>query len=59
MDKNGKRNLGWSERHEVAAQAVYERMIAAGIPCEKDGRPNWTAIVLYALQQTAKDKVKS
>lgn len=57
MDKNGKQTFRWSERHQVAAQRVYEQMVSDGIPCEKDGRPNWTTVVLYALQQTAKSKV--
>lgn len=52
--KEGKRNIGWSPRHEDALQAVYRQMREAGIPCERAGKPNMTVIVQYALEQQAK-----
>lgn len=50
----GKRNIGWTPRHETALQEVYKQMIALGIPCERGGQPNTTAILQYALEQAAK-----
>lgn len=44
----------WTERHEQALQAVYEQMREAGIPCEHNGKPNVSAIIQYALEQTAR-----
>lgn len=49
-----KRNIGWTPRSEAAMKEVYAQMLAAGIPCERDGEPNVTAIIQYALEQTAK-----
>ena len=51
---NDKKNLGWTPQHETALLAVYEQMRAAGIPCERNGKPNATMIVQYALEQQAK-----
>lgn len=51
---DNKRTIGWTPIHEDALQAVYEQMRAAGIPCERAGKPNVTAIIQYALEQTAK-----
>lgn len=47
-------NISWTLRSEAALQAVYQQMRAAGIPCERAGKPNVTAIIQYALEQTAK-----
>lgn len=52
----GRVNVYWTERHEQALRAVYEYMLARGIPCERNGVPSYSAIILYALQQTAKQK---
>lgn len=51
---DNKRTIGWTAIHENALQAVYEQMRAAGIPCERAGKPNATAIIQYALEQQAK-----
>lgn len=52
MGENKK--IGWTPRAESALQAVYLQMIALGIPCERSGKPNATAIIQYALEQAAK-----
>ncbi len=52
--KENKRTIGWTPIHEDALQAVYQQMRAAGIPCERAGKPNVTVILQYALEQTAK-----
>ena len=57
MNENGTRTIKWTARHEDAALRVFAQMLAAGIPCERNGKPNVSAIILYALQQvTQADK---
>lgn len=53
----GKVNVyGWTEEHEKALQVVYKKLRADGLPVERNGKPNASAILLYLLERAAKEK---
>lgn len=54
-----RKNITWTERHERTLQSAHQRLIDAGIVFEKNGQPNASAIILYALEQIAKRKRKA
>ncbi len=48
------RNIHWSDEHEAALLAYYEKLKAAGVTLERNGTPNASEIVLQALQDALK-----
>lgn len=56
MDKKRVNVYGWTDEHDKYLQAVYKKLRAQGIPVERDGKPNASAILLYLLEKAAKDK---
>ncbi len=44
-------NVYWSEKHEEALQEAYKAILEDGWTIERNGEPNRSAIILYALQQ--------
>lgn len=59
LEADERKNITWTERHERALQSAHQRLIDAGIVFEKNGQPNSSAIILYALEQIAKRKRKA
>ena len=53
--KENKRTIGWTPIHEDALQAVYQQMRAAGIPCERAGKP----LIFVVNAATPKAKITS
>ncbi len=49
-----RKNISWSDEHEAALRAVYDRLRENGIVLAWKGEPNASAIILYALEQEAK-----
>lgn len=49
-----KLNIQRTERLNQALQTVYEQMKADGIPSDFGGKMNAAAVILYALEQTAR-----
>ena len=46
----------WTQRHEKALLNAAQAMKDRGIPCERDGKPNISQIIAYALEQLGKSK---
>jgi hypothetical protein len=48
----------WTAQHERAVIEAAQVMKDAGIPCERDGKPNVSQVILYALEQLARQSKK-
>lgn len=55
---DGKKTITWSDEHEAALKAAYERLREDGITLAWKGEPNASAIILYALKQYVRRKRK-
>lgn len=55
MSQKRRVNLyGWSKEYDQYLEVVYKQLRAKGIPVERDGKPNVSAILLYLLEREAK-----
>lgn len=55
MDKRRVNVYGWTEDNDKQLQIVYKHLRGQGIPVERDGKPNASAILLYLLEKAAKE----
>lgn len=53
------KKITWTERHETALRSAHQWLLDNGIVFEKNGQPNASAIILYALEQVSKRKRKA
>lgn len=49
----------WTAQHEKTLTDAAQEMKERGIPCERDGKPNISQVILYALEQLAHPPKKS
>lgn len=54
-----RKNISWTDEHETALKAVYERLREDGITLVWKGEPNASAIILYVLKQYVRRKRKA
>ena len=53
-DKRRVNIYGWTDTQQQQLEQVYDRLRAKGLPFERDGKPNVSAILLYLLEQEAR-----
>lgn len=53
MTKSRNNIYGWNEQHDKALMVVFEKLRSQGIPVERNGKPNKSAILLYLLEREA------
>lgn len=56
MQKKRLSLYGWTAQHDQMAAVVYQKLREQGIRFDHDGKPNVSAILLYLLEQAARQK---
>jgi len=56
MQKDRVNIYGWTDEHDAELKAVFNMLTARGVRgIERDDKPNKSAILLYLLEQAAKE----